>query len=298
MKTEQLLDDATKTLRAANSRFGWQGDEDEQAWELLTHARGGKEPDWDEDLSASVQRSFQRLVKRRMTGEPIAFIVGWVDFRDFRLGIKPGMFVPRSTSEFLAAQAIRRLSRRLDPVHVDLATGIGPVAISSARAVSHARVWGLDISAKALAQARVNAAALDLSNVTFRRSDLFANLPASLRGEVDVVTIHPPYVARTEMADLPVEIKKFEPKHTLSDGSVDGLGLVRRAIADSTEWIRPGGWFLMEIVPGEFNSIRPLLRDAGFIDIRSTRGPHEIYSRDRRACLIAGVPACSFIYRA
>ncbi|MCL4474239.1 MAG: peptide chain release factor N(5)-glutamine methyltransferase [Actinobacteria bacterium] len=272
MDAEELLAQAKKTLKSSNERFGFKGEEEDQAWELLVHALGGEEPEYEDEIPAGVKRRFDRFIARRATGEPIAYIVGEVEFRDLQLGIKPGMFIPRYTSEFLAHQAIRRLHGRKRPVHVDLATGIGPVALSSAQAVPAAQVWGLDISQKALNQATANAASLGLRNVRFKRSDLFSALSPGLRGKADVVTIHPPYVPRKEVADLPDEIKKFEPGHTLSDGSHDGLGLVRRVVAEGRDWIRPGGWLLIEIVPSEFRTIRPLLRDAGYRDIRSTHG--------------------------
>jgi len=271
MNAEQLLTEAKRTLRSANGHFGLQGDEENQAWELLVHAKG-EEPEYDDEISAAVKRRFERFVKRRTTGEPIAFITGKVEFRDFQLAIKPGMFIPRYTSEFLAHQAIRRLHGRKHPVHVDLATGIGPIAISAAKAVPQAKVWGLDISRRALNQANANAIALGLKNTTFLKSDLFSSLPANLHGQVDVVTIHPPYVPRQGLSDLPAEIRKFEPQHTLSDGSSDGLGLIRRTVDEGIKWLHPGGWLLIEITPDEFWNIRRLLSSAGYKHIRSTHG--------------------------
>ena len=202
----------------------------------------------------------------------MAFIVGWVEFLDFKMEVKPGAFIPRLTSEFLAQQAIRRLRGRKSPVHVDLATGIGPVAIGSARAVRRARVIGADISRKAVSQASANAARLGVRNVSFVRSDLFNSLPRDLRGSIDVVTIHPPYVPVGEVSDLPVEIKGHEPHHTLTDKSSDGLGLVRRVVADGLQWLRPGGWLLIETTPSESALIRGFMRDAGYRDVRSTVG--------------------------
>jgi release factor glutamine methyltransferase len=268
---DKLLRDARRTLVAANERFGWQGDEADQAWDLLAHVLG-RQPDRREEISPSVRRTFERLVRRRTTGEPLAFITGSVEFLDFRMKVRPGAFLPRLTSEFLAKQAIRRLHGRRHPVHVDLATGIGPVAIGSARAVPKARVVGADISRKAITQARANAAELGVRNVSFVRSDLFASLPKDVRGAIDVVTIHPPYVPRDEVADLPVEIKGHEPQHTLTDGSADGLGLVRRVVSDGRTWLRPAGWLLIETTPTESALIRELMREAGYRDVRSTVG--------------------------
>jgi release factor glutamine methyltransferase len=186
--------------------------------------------------------------------------------------VRSGAFVPRLTSEFLAKQAIKRLRGRRDPVHVDLATGIGPVAISSARAVPDAEVFGVDISTKAIGQARANAAELGVRNVTFFKGDMFSPLPRRLRGAVDVISIHPPYVPRDEVVDLPIEIRKYEEKRTLTDGSLDGLGLTRRVIDEGREWLARNGWVLIEIVPSEWNKVRPLFRDAGYVDVRSTHG--------------------------
>jgi release factor glutamine methyltransferase len=135
-------------------------------------------------------------------------------------------------------------------------------------------VWGLDISARALRQATQNAANLGLANVTFRKSDMFSALPAELKGGIDVVTIHPPYVAKGDVAGLPDEIKRYEPRHTLTDGSSDGLGLARRVMEEGPLWLRPGGWLLIEIMPSESGRIRKMLRAAGFREIRSTHGEH------------------------
>jgi len=271
MNADDLTENARKTLVAVNERFGWQGDEEDQAWDLLVHV-WGREPDLDDEVPKNVEKKFDKLVQRRVTGEPMAFIVGWVEFLDFRLHLKPGAFVPRLTTEFLVTQAVKRLRPRKQPVHVDVATGIGPVAIGVARALPKAEVYGLDISKKALGQAKENAARLGLRNVTFLKSDMFSALPKRLRGAVDVITIHPPYVPRNEVSDLPDEIKKFEPKHTLTDQSSDGLGLVRRVIDEGRDVLRPGGWLLIEIVAAEFRGIAKLLRAAGYTDIRSTHG--------------------------
>lgn len=271
MKAGELIKDAKRTLVAANERFGWQGDEADQAWDLLAHV-AGRRPKANEEIGRSEVRRFERLVERRTTGEPMAFILGFVEFMDFRMKIGPGAFVPRLTSEFLATQAIRRLRARRRPVHVDLATGIGPVAIASARAVKQAQVYGVDISGKAVKQARTNAASLGARNASFYKGDMFSPLPKALRGRIDVVSIHPPYVPRDEVIDLPVEIRKYEPQHTLTDRSSDGLGLTRRVIDEGRDWLGPNGWILIEIVPTESAIVRRLFREAGYSDVRSTHG--------------------------
>lgn len=271
MNTDKLLKEAKRTLVAANERFGWQGDEDDQAWDILAHVLG-RDPDPDEDVPGAARKKFDKLLKRRLTGEPLSYILGWVDFLDFKMTVRNGAFVPRLTSEFLAKQAIRRLRPRKKPVHIDLATGIGPVAIGSARAVKKAEVHGVDIMAEAIKGARANAKKLGVRNVSFHKGNMFGPLPKRLRGQVDVITIHPPYVPKHEVVDLPDEIRKYEDERTLTDGSADGLGLTRRVIDEGREWLGHNGWVLIEIVPSEWNRVRPLFREAGYVDVRSTHG--------------------------
>ena len=110
-------------------------------------------------------------------------------------------------------------------------------------------MWGTDVADDAVKLARKNAKMLDLT-ATFKRGDLFGALPKSLRGTVDVITLHPPYVPRDEIDDLPDEIRDWEPEHTLTDRSIDGMGLIHRTVEESPAWLRKGGWLLMEVEPG------------------------------------------------
>jgi release factor glutamine methyltransferase len=132
-------------------------------------------------------------------------------------------------------------------------------------------VWGTDISPEAARLGRTNARRLNLDNAHFVAGDMLVELPRALRGAVDVVTIHPPYVARREVRTLPVEIRRFEPRHTLTDGSDDGLGLVRRLAEDVPEWLRPGGFVLVEIAPYLARATATVLRRAGMREVRSLR---------------------------
>ena len=123
MKARTVLDDAVKVLKASPAIDHWQrGRERIEAEDLLWHVLG-EEPDPRDDVSVEQRRAFDELIRRRVTGEPIPFIKGYTEFRGLELRVRPGVFVPRAASEFLAEQATRRLRRRHRPVHVDLATG-------------------------------------------------------------------------------------------------------------------------------------------------------------------------------
>lgn len=271
MEARSLLAGAEERLKASQSIDHWQrGRERIEAEDLLAHVLG-EEPDPDDDVDDEDRRRFDVLVGRRVTGEPIPYIKGYAEFRGLELLTRPGVFVPRDSSEFLAEQAVRRLRRRRGPVHVDLATGGGTIALAVAAEVPGAEVWGADVAVDAVRLARKNAAALGL-RATFRVGDLLDALPKRLQGRVDVITLHPPYVPAGEIDDLPDEIRDWEPPHTLTDRSRDGLGLIGRAVSEAPRWLRPGGWLLMEVSPDRVRDVKRVYAAGGFRDVRSTKG--------------------------
>ena len=271
VKTGKALREAERTLKASPAIDHWQkGRERIEAEELMTFVAGDLPPD-DLELPGSVRREFDELIERRATGEPIPLITGSTDFLGLDILAAPGVFVPRDSSEFLAIQAIRRLKRRAHPVHVDLATGGGTIALAVKDRVPKADVYGTDVAADAVKLARKNAKHLGLK-ATFRTGDLFGGLPAKISGHVDVITIHPPYVPVGEVEDLPDEVRAFEPVHTLTDGSVDGMGLVRRTAEEGPHWLNRGGWVLIETDPEAARDVKKVMTRAKFRDVESTKG--------------------------
>ncbi|HEX6401189.1 MAG TPA: HemK/PrmC family methyltransferase [Actinomycetota bacterium] len=271
MRARKILDEAVAVLKASTAIDHWQrGRERIEAEDLLWHVLG-EEPDPRDEVSPSERRRFEGLVRRRATGEPIALIKGYTEFRGLELAVKPGVFVPRDASEFLAEQAIRRLRRRRRPVHVDLATGAGTIAIAVAHDVRTATVVGTDLSADAVRLARRNAERLRV-RARFVQGDLFSGLPRRLAGTVDVITLHPPYVPKRELKDLPGEIRDWEPEHTLTDRSPDGLSLITRTAREAPTWLSPDGWLLLEVSSDRVVDVKRVLTRASFRDVRSTKG--------------------------
>jgi len=270
---EEVLRDAERTLKASRAvEHPHAGKERIDAEQILEHVLG-REPDPDETLDPSAARRFGRLLARRAAGEPPAYITGREEFHGLWLDVGKGAFIPRQSSEWMADQAIRRLRARSRPVHVDLATGVGPVALAVASALPRARVFGTDLFARPVTLARRNAERLRLRNARFVRGDLFAPLPRALQGMVDVITVHPPYIGTRELRTIPHEILGFEPRGSLTDGSPEGMGLLSRVVAEAPGWLRPGGWLLVEVSPDRSKQVAGVIRRAGFRDVRSTKGP-------------------------
>jgi release factor glutamine methyltransferase len=276
---DDLLASGEARLKRSPAIDHWpSGRERDEAEVLLAFCLDMDAEDLDPDrpVDSRVARRFGNLVRRRAGGEPMAHLLGWTEFRGLRLRVRPGAFVPRQSSEFLVEQALRRLRGRRSAVAVDLATGIGPVALAMAHGARQVWVHGSDLSPQAVRQARANARMLGLSNTRFHTGDLFAPLPRALRGAVDVITLHPPYVPRAEVEYLPLEVRGFEPEDTLTDYSPHGLGLAERATVEGPAWLRPGGWLLLEVSPDRARPVRALLLRSGYREVRSTKGWPEV----------------------
>lgn len=271
----ELLSGASRRIAGSPNIEHWQpGLASWDAQVLLAHVLN---VDGDDELALTTvttaqRRRFETLVERRLTGEPLNHITGRFTFCGLDLAVRPGVFSPRSSSELLVEHAATLLRRRRRPrVAVDVATGSGAIALAVAATVTGSEVWGIDISADAVKLGRHNARRLAIDNARFTVSDMLDRLPRRLRGDVQVFTIHPPYVARGEVRSLPVEIRAFEPRSTLTDGSSDGLGLVRRLAAEAPQWLRPGGAVLVEIAPYLARATAAVLRRGGLGDVRSHR---------------------------
>ena len=270
-----LIRQATRDIKRSKAIDHWQdGREQDDAEVLLAHVLG-IDPD-DLDFTATViaadARRFAPLVKRRVTGEPVALITGEFDFRGMRLATRRGVFIPRYSSDALVDQAKIYLRRRRgERIAVDVCTGAGGVPIALANELRGITAYGLDISEAAVQLGKDNAKDVGIKGVRFIASDLIDRLPRSLLGKVAVFTMHPPYVTREEVATLPREIIDWEPEHTLTDKSEDGLELTRRLAAEAPPWLAPRGVVLIEIGPHLARKAAGVFRKAGYRDVSIER---------------------------
>jgi methylase of polypeptide subunit release factors len=122
MKTKAVLREARRALASSPLIEHYAGQEAIESEELLAEALGHPESVPSEIAAADVRR-FESLLTKRLEGDPVAVIRGWEGFRGLRVGVRPGVFVPRQSSELLAEQPVRRLRARKRPIAVDVATG-------------------------------------------------------------------------------------------------------------------------------------------------------------------------------
>jgi release factor glutamine methyltransferase len=265
---KELLELGERVLADSSARFE---DHDNlyEAQQLLASAlriTDEEAEDLPDELEPSLRQRERYLsyIARRAGGEPQPFIRGKIEFYGLDLKVRPGAFVPRPSSELLVDRAIKKLRSRKSAVMVDVCTGAGPIAMAVADELKSIDVWGTDIQEEGLQQGRENAKKLGIPNVTFRRGDMYGALPDKLKGTVDLITGHIPYVPLGEMEDLPSEVKDHEPVFTLTDHSEDGLGLIKHAIDGAFEWLRPGGWILLEMSDDTAEMVQSFFPPAGF----------------------------------
>jgi release factor glutamine methyltransferase len=188
--------------------------------------------------AARTPAELDAMVGQRVAGLPLEQVLGWAEFCGLRITVAPGVFVPRRRTEFLVRQAV--VLARPGDVIVDLCCGAGAIGAALAAAVEGVEVYAADIDPAAVRCARQN-----LPADRVYQGDLYAPLPAVLRGRVAILAANVPYVPAQEIELLPAEARAHEPRVAL-DGGADGLDVLRRVAAGAAEWLAPGGHLLSE----------------------------------------------------
>jgi len=258
----QLLAAAARRLPGDEARA--------EAERLLAHALGVG-PTWlythrDDVPPAEKVAGFERLLDRRLAGEPIAYLIGHRGFWRFDLAVTPATLIPRPETERLVELALERLPEGRPLRVADLGTGTGAIALAMAFERPLAQVVATDASAAALAIAQGNARALGLSRVEFREGDWFGPLAGE---RFDLIASNPPYIARDD-AHLTQGDLRFEPASALASGE-DGLDDIRRIAADAPAHLRDGGWLLVEHGWDQGAAVREIFANAGLEEIETVQ---------------------------
>ena len=214
---------------------------------------------------------FDLMLERRLTGEPLQYVVGRWGFRTLDLLVDRRVLIPRPETEVVAGLALDELDRMRPLAEaagrtltaVDLGTGSGAIGLALAAERERVDVWLTDASSDALSVARANTVGLGraATRVRIAEGEWFAALPADLAGAVDVVVSNPPYVALGD--DLPPVVRDWEPPSALFAGA-DGLDDLRVLVAEAPIWLAPGGALVLELAPTQAAALAALALAHGF----------------------------------
>lgn len=213
------------------------------------------EPVDDADIAA-----YEALLVRRLAREPVARIVGRQEFYGLDFSLNEATLIPRPETEMLVDFGVARLKGRKGAMILDLGTGTGCIVLSLLANVPGAKGLGVDLSARALEQARENAVALGLDD---RFEALEGSWFSPVAGErFDLIVANPPYIASEAVKGLAPEVFRYDPALAL-DGGADGLGPYRVIAAGAADHLAPGGVLAVEIGFDQGDRVSRLFEDAG-----------------------------------
>jgi release factor glutamine methyltransferase len=241
-----------------------------RAW-LLAHD--------EQVLDAEPKQRWCALLARRVAGEPLAYVVGEVDFCGLRLQVSPAVLVPRPETELLVSWALEHRPNLPGPAPrqaefkvLDLGTGSGAIALAIQQARPLTQVHASDASADALTVARRNAQAHSLP-VHFHQGDWWSPFANQRFG---LVVSNPPYVAGD---DQHLQALSHEPRPALTPEG-DGLSALKKIVQGAAPHLLPGAWLLLEHGHDQAQAVQTMLKEAGFTAAQTRQD-------------LAGMPRCT-----
>jgi release factor glutamine methyltransferase len=225
--------------------------------------------DTSRKLTKTETRALERLVERRETREPLAYVLGEWGFRRLTLGVDRRVLVPRPETEVVVERCLDRIAGVDEPRVLDVGTGSGAIALALADEHPGARVTGVDASLGALEVAGANVVRTGIT-VELREWDLFTGLPD---GPWDLVVSNPPYVLPEELDSLEPEVREWEPRQALA-----GVGETEAVARGARDALVPGGALVLEVAAGDSRRVETMLDELGYVDVQTTR---DLAGRDR-----------------
>jgi release factor glutamine methyltransferase len=224
----------------------------------------------DEPATQRMVAQLDAMIARYRAGEPLAYVLGHWSFRTIELMVDRRVLIPRPETEVVAGRALdlaRSFTERRRVV--DLGTGSGAIGLSLAAELpfTGTEMWLTDYSTDAVDVARANAIGLGrvAANVRVVHGSWFDALPVDVRGEIDVVVSNPPYIANGD-PEVAESVLEYEP-HTALFAGDDGLDDVRTIARDARNWLRSGGWLVMEIGYRQGDAVKALLEGFGYLNV-------------------------------
>ena len=193
------------------------------------------------------------MTERRIKGEPLTKIFGVADFYGLRFKVTKDVLSPRMETEILVSEVLKDCKK--GSAVLDIGTGSGAIAVSVAKN-SESKVYAVDISSEALSVAKENATNNGVK-VEFLRSNLFNDLKK--KKMFDIIVSNPPYIKSSDIENLMVEVKDYDPMLAL-DGGKDGLEFYREIVRQAPEYLKENGKLMFEFGKGQASQVKKLMQ--------------------------------------
>lgn len=203
----------------------------------------------------------EELIAALAAGRPLQYVLGYTEFCGLRIGVREGVLIPRPETEELVGRIVRQAPP--SPTVLDIGTGSGCIAIALDRLIAGAEVHAVDLSERALAIARENAAALG-SDVRFFRADALGDLHEAAGRQYDIIASNPPYVPAGDRTAMRRNVTGYEPAEALFVPDDDPLRFYRAIARSARRLLRPGGSLWLEIDERQAEAIRRLLASEAY----------------------------------
>ena len=216
----------------------------------------------DIELSDADAAQFDAVIRRRIAGEPAAYIMGVREFWSSPFKVTPATLIPRPDTESVIDLAIQLFADRTPPQQIlDIGTGSGCLVLALLDIYADAHGIGTDISVCALSVAAENAMTLGLSN----RATMVEGAWSAQQAEpFDLIVSNPPYIPRHDIENLDVTVRDFEPLLAL-DGGADGLDAYRHVLAEAVDIVTDGGWIVLEVGIDQADTVTEIARNLGLL---------------------------------
>jgi release factor glutamine methyltransferase len=225
---------------------------------------------FDRPLSDEELARFKELLKRRLSNEPLQYIIGRTQFMGLNILVDRRVLIPRPETELLVDECVKMMKRAFPPETplsmIDLGTGSGCIAVALAKMLPSAHVTAVDLSAEALAVAQQNAELNAVAErIPFRQADIMRLEQNDIPGPFHCIISNPPYISTKEFSDVSNDVKDFEPRAALTDES-DGLTFYPAIARFAERSLSVGGCVCVEHAYDQSEHVQPIFQKAGFVE--------------------------------
>ncbi len=274
---EELLLETGQILEGDNAEL-------EAKWMIEEISGITQRHDYKEQAKPIQLKRLNRLIERRVAGEPLQYVLGRWQFRELDLFVDDRVLIPRPETEILVGYALEECKSKKSDLNgtrplnvVDLGCGSGAVGLSIAREVQEVSIWCTDVSEGAIAVTRANLAGLGMAGqkVSISQGFWFEALPEEMLGKFDIVISNPPYISDSE--ELPLEVSEWEPSSSLRSGPL-GTEDLSFLLNNSIEWLSAEGRLILELAPMQADV---MVEEAKNLKYREVKLRHDLTGRDR-----------------